>query len=68
MKITLEFKKEDLIRMDFIEKAINALLNEKEELEALDNRCCEGCIYVGKSNCINCLSCKRQYSDNWRNK
>ena len=33
MKITLEFKKEDLIRMDFIEKAINALLNEKEELE-----------------------------------
>lgn len=33
MKITLQFKKEDLIRMDFIEKAINALLNEKEELE-----------------------------------
>ena len=33
MKITLEFKKEDLIRMDFIEKAISALLNEKEELE-----------------------------------
>ena len=33
MKITLEFKKEDLIRMDFIEKAINALVNEKEELE-----------------------------------
>ena len=33
MKITLEFKKEDLIRMDFIEKAINALLNEKEELK-----------------------------------
>ena len=33
MKITLEFKKEDLIRMDFIEKAINALLDEKEELE-----------------------------------
>ena len=39
-----------------------------EELEALENRSCEGCIYVGKSNCINCLSCKRQYSDNWRNK
>ena len=38
------------------------------ELEALENRSCEGCIYVGKSNCINCLSCKRQYSDNWRNK
>ena len=33
MKITLQFKKEDLIRMDFIEKAISALLNEKEELE-----------------------------------
>ena len=39
-----------------------------KELEVLDNRSCEGCIYVGKSNCINCLSCKRQYSDNWRNK
>ena len=39
-----------------------------KELEALENRSCEGCIYVGKSNCINCLSCKRQYSDNWRNK
>ena len=39
-----------------------------EELEALENRSCEGCIYIGKSNCINCLSCKRQYSDNWRNK
>ena len=38
------------------------------ELEALENRSCFGCIYVGKSNCINCLSCKRQYSDNWRNK
>ena len=33
MKITLEFKREDLIRMDFIQKAINALLSEKEELE-----------------------------------
>ena len=31
-----------------------------KELEALENRSCEGCIYVGKSNCINCLSCKRQ--------
>ena len=39
-----------------------------EELEAFENGSCEGCIYVGKSNCINCLSCKRQYSDNWRNK
>lgn len=39
-----------------------------EELEDLENRSCDGCIYVGKSNCINCLSCKRQYSDNWRNK
>ena len=39
-----------------------------KEIEALENRSCEGCIYVGKSNCINCLSCKRQYSDNWRNK
>lgn len=39
-----------------------------EELEELENRSCYGCIYVGKSNCINCLSCKRQYSDNWRNK
>ena len=37
-----------------------------KELETLENRSCEGCIYVGKSNCINCLSCKRQYSDNWR--
>ena len=39
-----------------------------KELEALENRSCDSCIYVGKSNCINCLSCKRQYSDNWRNK
>ena len=39
-----------------------------EELEAFENDSCEGCIYVDKSNCINCLSCKRQYSDNWRNK
>ena len=39
-----------------------------EELEELENRSCDSCIYVGKSNCINCLSCKRQYSDNWRNK
>lgn len=38
------------------------------ELEDLENRSCDSCIYVGKSNCINCLSCKRQYSDNWRNK
>lgn len=39
-----------------------------KELEDLENRSCDSCIYVGKSNCINCLSCKRQYSDNWRNK
>ena len=39
-----------------------------EELEDLKNRSCDSCMYVGKSNCINCLSCKRQYSDNWRNK
>ena len=39
-----------------------------KELEELENRSCDSCIYVGKSNCINCLSCKRQYSDNWRNK
>ena len=39
-----------------------------KELEAFENDSCEGCIYVDKSNCINCLSCKRQYSDNWRNK
>lgn len=39
-----------------------------KELEALENRSCEGCIYAGKSNCIDCLSCKRQDSDNWRNK
>ena len=39
-----------------------------KELDELENRSCDSCIYVGKSNCINCLSCKRQYSDNWRNK
>lgn len=33
MKITLKFKTEDLVRMDFIQKAIYALLDEKEELE-----------------------------------
>ena len=33
MKITLEFKTEDLVRMDFIQKAIYALLDEKEALE-----------------------------------
>ena len=39
-----------------------------KELEAFENGSCEGCIYLDKSNCINCLSCKRRYSDNWRNK
>ena len=39
-----------------------------DELKALENRSCNGCIYMGKSNCINCLSCSRQYTDNWRNK
>ena len=48
MKITLEFKKEDLIRMDFIEKAINALLNEKAKSSKADKAI--DCIWYIKRN------------------
>ena len=59
----------ELIKMMGVNIDISIVINEAiEELEELENRSCDSCIYVGKSNCINCLSCKRQYSDNWRNK
>ena len=46
----------------YFQSLINKIYDEFE------NKSCNSCIYIGKSNCINCLSCSRQYTDNWRNK
>jgi len=35
------------------------------ELQSLENRSCKDCKNINKSNCVFCLSCSRQYSDNW---
>jgi len=63
-----KFKREQENNLSSEIAKTETILGLKKYIEALENRSCEGCIYVGKSNCINCLSCKRQYSDNWRNK
>jgi predicted Zn-ribbon and HTH transcriptional regulator len=63
-----KFKREQENNLSSEIAKTETILGLKKYIEALENRSCEGCIYVDKSNCINCLSCKRQYSDNWRNK
>ena len=63
-----KFKREQENNLSSEITKTETILGLKKYIEALDNRCCESCIYEGKSNCKNCLSCKRQYSDNWRNK
>ena len=37
-----------------------------KELEELENRSCIGCVNLTRSNSQDCISCSRQYQDNFK--
>lgn len=39
-----------------------------EELEELENRNCDGCIHIFKSNNLECSTCLRNYTDRWESR
>lgn len=46
-----------------VEEQINEAIKELEEME---NRSCIGCINLKRSNSQDCISCSRQYQDNFK--
>lgn len=54
--ISTEYTEKDFL---FLEEAI-------KELEELKNRGCIGCINLTRSNSQDCISCSRQYQDNFK--
>ena len=39
-----------------------------KELEELENRSCDGCIHIFKSNNLECSTCLRNYTDRWESR
>lgn len=46
---------------EYLEEAI-------KELEDLENRSCDGCIHIFKSNNLECSTCLRNYTDRWESR
>ncbi len=51
----------------FIENEV--MINEAiKEIEDLENRSCDGCIHMFKSNNLECSTCLRNYTDRWESR
>lgn len=55
------------LRDNFIYGELHGSIHEAiKELEELENRSCIGCINLTRSNSQDCISCSRQYQDNFK--
>ena len=54
------------VDINFTIHNFNDISEAIKELEELENRSCIGCVNLTRSNSQDCISCSRQYQDNFK--
>jgi len=64
--LTMNERCEEKVQVLFSNGLHKLMIDLIEELEELEDRSCIGCINLTRSNSQDCISCSRQYQDNFK--